>query len=217
VWITSWENRGGGQDYRSYLYSVDVNGQFLFGVRGIPNVGGDLTPTSNGMIAVATDYDAPATHVVAKRIHTSGRILWQSPVALAGLGGGVMFYNASCSSDGGDGAVVALGDYRYDFCAQRVLSNGMLGSPPLAVLQHPDARIQSLSADRVSYILPQAGNITLDLFDLLGRRIATLQDGFQSAGSYITRIDKPDLPSGVYLVRLDAGGEASVGKIAIIK
>jgi hypothetical protein len=39
VWITSWENRGGGQDYRSYLYSVDVNGQFLFGVRGIPNVG----------------------------------------------------------------------------------------------------------------------------------------------------------------------------------
>jgi hypothetical protein len=88
VWITSGENRTGGQNFRSYLYSVDIHGRFLFGRGGIPNVGGELTPTSDGMISVETDWYAPATHVVAKRIRTSGRILWQSPVALARLTGG---------------------------------------------------------------------------------------------------------------------------------
>jgi len=79
------------------------------------------------------------------------------------------------------------------------------------------APIQSTALAGLTYTLPQAGVISLDLFDLLGRRVATLAQGYQSAGSYTAQSDHLSLPSGIYLLRLEAGGEIRVGKIVITK
>jgi hypothetical protein len=67
------------------------------------------------------------------------------------------------------------------------------------------------------YVLPGASPVTIELFNLLGQRVATLTQGFQSAGPHTAHYNHLSLPSGIYLLRLQAGGEVAVGKIAILK
>ncbi|HXJ70400.1 MAG TPA: beta-propeller fold lactonase family protein [Verrucomicrobiae bacterium] len=65
----------------------------------------------------------------------------------------------------------------------------------------------------ISFTLPAAGNAELAIYDLLGRRIATLADGLQPAGPQNLRWDgrardgSPAWP-GVYFARLVTGGRA---------
>lgn len=57
----------------------------------------------------------------------------------------------------------------------------------------------------------------VDVFDVLGRRVATLVDGVMPAGEYSVRFDASGLPSGVYVVRLTAGDEVRIQKITLLK
>jgi hypothetical protein len=58
--------------------------------------------------------------------------------------------------------------------------------------------------------------VTLRIYDLFGREVRTLIDEKKSPGEYTVRMDVADLPSGVYLVRLQAG-ELSVVRKLIVK
>lgn len=58
----------------------------------------------------------------------------------------------------------------------------------------------------IRYTLPEAGPVRLEVFDLTGRRVALLADGYRPAGAHATRFDATGLASGVYLYRLRAGG-----------
>lgn len=60
---------------------------------------------------------------------------------------------------------------------------------------------------RLTYAVPQTGRVTLAVFDVLGREVARLVDGDQAAGAYTATFDALNLPSGVYVVRLSAGGQ----------
>src|SRR5262245_34719689 len=67
---------------------------------------------------------------------------------------------------------------------------------------------------RFAFALPSAGPVRLELFDLSGRRVATLAEGTLPAGRYVREWDGRDgagrsAPAGVYLARLagDAGQE----------
>jgi len=58
----------------------------------------------------------------------------------------------------------------------------------------------------ISYSLPDQERVTLQVFDALGRRVATLVEAAQSPGAYEVRFDARDLPSGTYYYELRAGG-----------
>jgi hypothetical protein len=55
----------------------------------------------------------------------------------------------------------------------------------------------------IEYGLPYASRVQLTVFDVLGRIVATLQDGEHAAGSYRLRWNAP-LSTGVYFYRIDA-------------
>jgi cyanophycinase len=55
----------------------------------------------------------------------------------------------------------------------------------------------------ISYELPVAMNVRLEIFDLLGRRISVLTDGFKSSGRHQVAWNADGLGSGVYLYRLN--------------
>lgn len=57
------------------------------------------------------------------------------------------------------------------------------------------------------YTLPAAGPVRLRLFDVLGREVRTLVNATQLAGPHRLRLDASDLPAGLYVARLDAGGK----------
>ena len=54
----------------------------------------------------------------------------------------------------------------------------------------------------LSYTLPTASDIRLEVFALNGQRVAVLHEGFQAAGYHTIAVDASDLASGVYLYRL---------------
>ena len=59
--------------------------------------------------------------------------------------------------------------------------------------------------------------VRMTVHDMLGRRVATLVDGVMPAGTHSVRFDASGLPSGVYLVRLEAGGEVMTSKVTLLK
>ncbi len=57
---------------------------------------------------------------------------------------------------------------------------------------------------RISYSLPEAGRITIRVFDLLGQTVATLVDGEQGPGNHSIDWNAGGLASGIYFYRLEA-------------
>jgi hypothetical protein len=125
-------------------------------------------------------------------------------------------------ADGNGGAAAVFSTHNIiDIFAKHVNADGSLGGPtPPVAIQPPESaqpRTLQQSGDMLSFTLPAAGQVELSLFDLLGRRVATLEDGYRAAGEHTVRFDKRGLPSGVYLLRLQAGGEVAVKKVVMVK
>ncbi|NQT33984.1 T9SS type A sorting domain-containing protein, partial [bacterium] len=73
------------------------------------------------------------------------------------------------------------------------------------------------SVMRISYGLVEAGDVSLNVFDLTGRHVAELVSGHFKAGTHTTVFDGIDLSSGVYLLRLESNGDVSQMKVALVK
>ena len=60
----------------------------------------------------------------------------------------------------------------------------------------------------ISYQLPEVSNVTIKVYDRIGREITTLVNKRQQTGRYQVRFDASGLSSGVYFYRLVASGKA---------
>ncbi len=71
----------------------------------------------------------------------------------------------------------------------------------------------------ISYQLPVAGYVSLKVFDILGREIATLVNEFQNAGKHNSTfsIFNSKLTSGIYVYVLQSGSNVSNKKMMLIK
>ena len=72
-------------------------------------------------------------------------------------------------------------------------------------------------ATTIRYALAQAGPVRLDVFDALGRRVATLAEGFQTPGPHEVVFDARHLPSGPYLYRLHTADGIVMRRMLLIK
>jgi len=69
----------------------------------------------------------------------------------------------------------------------------------------------------ISYALPEAGKVNLQVYDVTGRQVATLVDGFRNAGIHNVQFDAHGLASGIYIYRLTAGSFNTIGKLVLMK
>ena len=69
----------------------------------------------------------------------------------------------------------------------------------------------------ISYQLSAVSHVSLKVFDMLGREIATLVDGQQAAGSYKATFDASRLSSGVYLYQLKTENNVQTRKMILMK
>jgi hypothetical protein len=69
----------------------------------------------------------------------------------------------------------------------------------------------------ISYQIPTVSSVTLKVYDVLGREVATLVSARQNPGSYSVTFDASRLSSGVYFYRLQAGSFADVKKLLLMK
>jgi hypothetical protein len=69
----------------------------------------------------------------------------------------------------------------------------------------------------IKYSIPQDGIVTLEVFNLLGEKVATLVNGVQQAGRYEVNFDASKLASGVYVYTISAGSFNLVKKMLLMK
>jgi len=69
----------------------------------------------------------------------------------------------------------------------------------------------------ISYTLPTAGKVTLEVFDVTGRKVATLMNGFQNPGRNRVPFDGTKLATGVYFYRLNVNGVSESRKMILMK
>ena len=69
----------------------------------------------------------------------------------------------------------------------------------------------------IEYDLPERTFVDLSVYDLLGRKLKTLVRGLRDAGTYEAKLEGGDLPSGIYLYRLEAGQTVLVRKAMLVK
>ena len=69
----------------------------------------------------------------------------------------------------------------------------------------------------IRYELPESAHVTLKIYDMSGRLVATILDEQRHAGSHSTRFDGADLASGLYLYRMQAGEFTQTRKLMLIK
>ncbi|RJP76728.1 MAG: T9SS C-terminal target domain-containing protein [Candidatus Zixiibacteriota bacterium] len=73
------------------------------------------------------------------------------------------------------------------------------------------------SDETIAFTLPESSHVTITVYDVVGREVATLVDGSLGAGSHQVDVRRLNLPAGMYLYRLTAGGQAATGKLMILK
>ncbi|MBL7192007.1 T9SS type A sorting domain-containing protein, partial [bacterium] len=69
----------------------------------------------------------------------------------------------------------------------------------------------------ITYALPLESKVTMEVYNTLGRKVATLFDGYQSAGYHTVTFEAGDLSSGIYFYTLKAGDFTGAKKMLLVK
>ncbi len=69
----------------------------------------------------------------------------------------------------------------------------------------------------IQYAIPSESYVSIVVFDVLGKEVATIVNERQSAGSYKADFNASNLPSGIYLYRINAGNFSETKKMMLIK
>jgi hypothetical protein len=69
----------------------------------------------------------------------------------------------------------------------------------------------------IRFTLPQAGFVSLKVFDILGREVSSLLSEHLPAGSHRAFFDASTLPSGVYFYKLHAEGTVAIQKMILAR
>lgn len=69
----------------------------------------------------------------------------------------------------------------------------------------------------ITYEIAKPSNVSLTVYDVLGRQVATLVNAKESAGEHVVRFDGSRFASGVYFYRIKAGEYRAVKKMLLLK
>ena len=72
-------------------------------------------------------------------------------------------------------------------------------------------------ATEIRYQMSEVSHVTLKVFDILGREVATLVNEQKSPGTYTVQWDATGNASGVYIYRLTAGSYSSTRKLLLLR
>jgi hypothetical protein len=73
------------------------------------------------------------------------------------------------------------------------------------------------SKTNIKFELPNSGEVSLVVYDIEGKEVCRLIDGWKNAGVYEVEFKGEGLSSGVYLIALDTGILKETKKVALVK
>jgi len=81
----------------------------------------------------------------------------------------------------------------------------------------PTAPNPGSGARTMAFTIPARGHVTLRIFDVSGREVATLYDRVLDAGRYSAQFSTDRWGNGVYFYRLELGGRVRAGRLVVLR
>ena len=69
----------------------------------------------------------------------------------------------------------------------------------------------------ISYFINESANIEVSIFDLMGRKVKTLENSFKESGEYTVSWDATNQSSGIYYIQISNGEMVKTQKLTLIK
>ena len=113
-----------------------------------------------------------------------------------------------------DGTIADMGAYPFDH------ANGIAPAPPALPQQlvlHPAYPNPFNPSTTLAFDLPQAGRVSLRVFDLLGREVAVLADGHLAAGRHVIEWNASGQSAGTYFAVLESPPSRFIQKLLLLK
>lgn len=70
---------------------------------------------------------------------------------------------------------------------------------------------------KITYSVPQSGNVKVEVFNTIGQSVALLVNGFNEAGTHEVSFNAAGLNSGIYFYRIEANGSVMTKKMTLLK
>ena len=232
---------GTSSGYNFLGQRIDYNGNQLWNAAGITlaervdYIGAGYTPqvqvldALGGLVVTWIGYkDTGLTQygILSQRFNNSGTKLWGANGVFVSTGN--LKKGLSLVSDGGSsGAIVAWADGRnygtsgYDIYAQHVKADSTLGRPAsgngknISVSQNFPNPFNPVT--NISFDISESGFVSLKIFDMTGREIATLANGVYNPGEYSVKWDASNFATGAYLYKITANGVTEIKTMMLIK
>lgn len=139
--------------------------------------------------------------------HTGGNAVFDAVPTSAGGNGQLVNIVMAIIGTGGD--VNFLTDY-WAFSAGAVSTANETDAVPESFELAQNYPNPFNPSTNISFNLPQSEQVYLSVFNLLGQRVATVIDGItMQSGAHNINFDASNLPTGIYLYKLDAGSSFS--------
>lgn len=196
----SWRLMGGA--FNGEVRTLEYHGGYVF-------AGGDFTSVGGMPISRLAGWDGEAWRPVGSGCNgTVWSLLSQGSQLL--IGGG--FTRGGGKPAGG----------MTSWVFQEISTNVPHAEVPSSLVLHAPGPNPFNPMTTVSFDLPQSSRVDLSVFDLRGRRLATLIADDLTAGSHSATWRGTDqqgraVASGVYLIRLQAGNEAATRRVSLIR
>lgn len=144
----------------------------------------------------------------------------------------------ACDDDGGEGTLSMIANFQTEQGASYLVrvtgydgaeGNFRLryqGTPPTAnedttlpEVVALDAAYPNPFASRTTlpYFLPEAQQVRVVAYDVLGREVTVLAEGVRTAGQHEAIFDVAGLPSGLYVIRLTAGETSLTRRVTVVR
>ena len=69
----------------------------------------------------------------------------------------------------------------------------------------------------INFALPQASDVNLSIYNMLGQKVATLVDGQLPAGNHSVNWDASEVATGVYFYKITAGDFSEIHQMTLLK
>lgn len=165
------------------------------------------------------------SNVVSYDIETANGVLWETRGHITGMGdnpNGHTYSFVDRSVDAGRTYVYRLVEVDMDG-ARRALGRsatvtaGINSVTPTEFALKQNYPNPFNPTTRIEFTLGEASDVSLRIFDVMGREVASLVNGSMSAGAHSVEFDAANLSAGVYFYELKAGTFASVRKMMLLK
>ncbi|MBU0519207.1 T9SS type A sorting domain-containing protein [bacterium] len=148
-----------------------------------------------------------------------------SLVAMLNEQGYERFRWASVAPDD-DGGVTCVWDRNFDLgishdlYGKHINANGSIGGPIWPPNQLPDPNrdpFLSVSNQTITYSLSIPGEVSIELYNVLGQQLSSESFFHQQAGAFSARLPTAGLSSGIYFLRLSTPIGEAVQKVAVVR